>query len=157
MTLKVKDMARIKYKKKKRKASKLRGDKYMGHGQVNRHRNHPGGRGRAGAKDHLKMKLLKEGYEYGTRGFVHHGVERPWLVFNLGQLCEMIRENKIPLKFEEDTYVVDLTSYRYLKILGDGRIIVDKPIKLILRPSAKVSEKARQKIEAHGGEIVIAE
>lgn len=142
---------RIKYKKKKKKAHKLYGQKYRGYGQIGRHRHHPGGRGRAGVKDHLKLKLLKEGYEFGSgRGFTRHAVKARWKVYTLRQLDSIVR--KYDLKVEESKYVIDLSNEKFVKVLGTGKITF--PIKLIVNEKAVITEKAQNKIERAGGLVV---
>ncbi len=145
---------RIKYKKKRRKSHKLYGQKYRGYGQVGRHRHHPGGRGRAGSKDHMKIHLLKKGHEFGAgKGFTRRGIEREWVELNVGSIVESIVDGKIQFTREDEKYVVDLSNMKYVKILGSGKVSI--PIKLILNSTAKVSRNAQTKIEAAGGEIVI--
>lgn len=146
---------RIRYKKKRRKTRKLYGQKYRGYGQVGRHRNNPGGRGRAGSKDHIKIQLNKMGYEFGSRGFVSHGLRRGYLEVNLDRLLDFARREKVGIGRENEKMVIDLRSYKYVKILGKGKVL--QPIKIILNRTAKISETARKKILNAGGEIILAE
>lgn len=146
---------RIRYKKKKRKTRKLYGQKYRGYGQVGRHRHNPGGRGRAGSKDHIKMQLAKMGFEFGSRGFVSHGLKREYLEINLDRLLDFARNERVVIGMENEKMVIDLSSRKYIKILGRGKVL--QPIKIIVNRSSKISEIARKKILNAGGEIAIVE
>ncbi len=145
---------RIRYKRKRRKTRRMYGQKYRGYGQVGRHRHHPGGKGMAGAKDHMKIYLMKKGYIFGTgKGFVRHGVRREFAEYNIGQLLEMATKGEIAARWEDDKLTIDMSAIRYVKVLGRGNVSV--PIRLVLHEKAKISAKAREKIESAGGEIII--
>lgn len=147
---------RIKYKKKKRKTRRLYGQKYRGFGQVGRHRHHPGGRGMAGSKDHMKIYLTMQGYEFGSgKGFVRHGLKREYTEINIDRLFDFAKSEGLETKKENGKIVIDLRSYKYIKILGRGKITV--PLKIILNSTARISDIAKEKIENSGGEIVIVE
>ncbi len=144
---------RIRYKKKKRKTRKLYGQKYRGYGQVGRHRHHPGGRGMAGSKDHMKMHLLKKGHVFGAgRGFTRHGVKHECIEVNIGRIEDFARKIGAECYEENEKLVVDLSKVPYLKVLGSGKI--DRPMRLIVNKNFRISEKAKTKIEEIGGEIV---
>ncbi len=135
---------------------RLRGRRYAGYGQVSgghRKSGQRGGFGRAGVKDHMKIKLLKEGYEFGSRGFTHHGPYRPEYPINIGKIIELAREGLINAKEEHKKLIIDLTKIRNLRILGGGN--VDIPVKLLLNNSAYITKRAEEKIKAAGGDIVI--
>jgi len=130
------------------------GQKYRGYGQVGRHRHHPGGRGRAGSKDHLKIRLLKEGHVFGTgKGFTRHGAKREWIEMNVGRIDDLFLDKKLNYREEGGKIVVDLSNMKFVKILGGGQVNI--PLKIILDNTARIAEGAREKIEAAGGEIVI--
>jgi len=149
-------MMKIKYKKKRRKSHKLYGQKYRGYGQVGRHRHHPGGRGRAGSKDHIKIHLEKEGYVFGAgKGFTRHGIKREWGILNIGRILELAAEGRIPVSGEKERLTIDLSHMKYLKILGRGK--VDRPVRIILDKTSSISESAKNKIESVGGELIYKE
>ncbi|MCR8454278.1 MAG: uL15 family ribosomal protein [Crenarchaeota archaeon] len=145
---------KIRYKKKQRKSHKKYGEKYRGYGQVGRHRHHPGGRGMAGVKDHMKLMLMKQGYELGKYGFTRHGTKLSYETVNIGEIYEKALDGKIRYYVEDGKLVIDLSSKRHLKILGRGR--VEKPIKLVIHESSVISEKAKAKVESMGGEVIVA-
>lgn len=150
-------MPRIKLGRKRRKIVKLRGKRYSGYGQVSgghRGSGQRGGFGRAGIKDHMKTKYLKEGFEYGSRGFTRHAQIRPRYAINIGKLVELAIDGRIKSKREDDKIVVDLTSLPFTKILGGGQVKV--PVKLITSPNISITKRAEEKIKNIGGEIIIA-
>ena len=148
-------MARIRVRRKRKKSRKLYGSRYHGYGQVGEHKGsgQKGGKGNAGGKDHLKIKLLKEGHIFGSRGFTHKGPKLNIVPINIGELVEMVKAEKIKFEKEGDKYVVNVSELGYNKILGRGR--VDIPLKLVFTKTGFVSAKAKEKIEEAGGEIVL--
>lgn len=151
-------MPRIKLKRKRRKIVKLRGKRYAGYGQVSgghRGSGQRGGFGRAGIKDHMKIKYLKEGFEYGSRGFTRHAQIRPEYPINIGKLVELAMNQRIKCHKEDGKLIIDLSTLPFTKILGAGR--VDVPVKLILPSNVSITKKAEEKIKDAGGEIVTVE
>ncbi|MHA1609023.1 MAG: uL15m family ribosomal protein [Candidatus Njordarchaeales archaeon] len=149
-------MPKIRLKRKEKKTKKLRGKRYSGYGQVSgghRGKGQRGGKGMAGVKDHKRPGLLKEGYEYGSRGFTHHGPVRIMHAINIGKLVELASSGRISTSKEDGRIVIDLREKRITKILGGGR--VSHPVKLIIDKSITITERAKEKIKAAGGEIVI--
>ncbi|MHA1616003.1 MAG: uL15m family ribosomal protein [Candidatus Njordarchaeales archaeon] len=149
-------MAKIRLKRKEKKTKKLRGKRYAGYGQVSgghRGKGQRGGKGKAGIKDHKKPGLLKEGYEYGSRGFTPHGPFRIERAINIGRLIELAKSGRIRSENENGKIVVDLRGMGVTKVLGGGA--VKDPVKLILDDKIALTERAREKIEAAGGEVLI--
>ncbi|MGQ4890994.1 MAG: uL15m family ribosomal protein [Candidatus Njordarchaeia archaeon] len=146
-------MPRIKIRRKRKKSRKMLGSRYHGYGQVGEHKGsgQSGGKGAAGGKDHIKLKLIKEGHIFGSRGFTPKGPKMEINPINIGELVEMIKDAKIEVKKEENLYVVSMNDLPFNRILGRGR--VDIPIKIILG-KAQISNKAKEKVEAAGGEII---
>ena len=150
-------MPKIKLSRKKRKTQKLRGKRYAGYGQVSgghRGKGQRGGYGRAGVKDHMKIKFLKEGFVYGSRGFYRHGPIRPKYAINIGKLIELAESKVIDTAEGNGKIVIDLSKLPFTKVLGGGS--VKKAIKLIIKPGMSISKKAKEKIIAAGGEILEA-
>ena len=50
---------------------------------------------------------------------------------------------------EDGKYVVDVIELGYEKVLGKGKVTIPMIVKAV-----EISEKAREKIEAAGGEVV---
>ena len=100
-----------------------------------------GGRGRAGAWDHKKSTYRYE--VMGKKGFVPPR-KREEIVINLGKINEIVSSPS----FSGDT--IDVTEMGYTKVLGRGTLT--KPVKVI---AYAFSERAKEKIEAAGGEAVI--
>jgi len=150
-------MSRIKLRRKRRKIVKLRGKRYSGYGQVSgghRGSGQRGGFGRAGIKDHMKIKYLKEGFEYGSRGFTRHAQIRPIYAINVGKLVELAINGRIKSEREDDKLIINLSTLPFTKILGGGQIKV--PVKLIASSDISITKKAEEKIKSAGGEIIIA-
>ncbi len=111
-----------------------------------------GGRGMAGFRKSGKIKMLKYFPDY----FGRHGFKRPQgqvkanVTINVSELQENLEEfvEKGFAAKEGDMYVVDLTEAGIDKLLGGGNI--DTPVKVTV---SQVSERARDKIEASGGNI----
>lgn len=151
-------MPRIKLRRKRRKIVKLRGKRYSGYGQVSgghRGSGQRGGFGMAGVKDHMKIKLTMEGYQYGSRGFTPHGPVRPDYPINIGRLLELAKANILDAEKDGEKIVIDMKKLPYTKILGGGT--VDIPVKIILKKNITITNKAKEKILAAGGEIITAE
>ena len=100
-----------------------------------------GGRGRAGAWDHKKSTFRYE--VIGRKGFVPPR-KREEVVINLDKIDEIVNSPN----FSGD--VLDVTELGYTRVLGRGKI--SKPVKVV---AYSFSERAREKIEAAGGEAVV--
>lgn len=143
-------------KRRKKKSRKLLGRRYHGYGQASgghRGSGQKGGKGAAGIKDHMRFaEKFKERIEQlGSRGFTRHACIRPRYVINVGVLCTLVKEGRIPYeKDEKGNYVVRLP--RLHKLLGGG--IVDIPLVVIVSDQCHVTAKAKEKIEKAGGKIV---
>lgn len=113
------------------------------HGDTKNRRGHGihGGRGRAGAWDHKKSSFRYE--VLGKKGFVPPR-KREEIVINLSKINEIVTSPS----FKGDS--IDVTEMGYTKVLGGGNL--SKPIKVI---AYSFSERAKEKIEAAGGEAVI--
>ena len=101
----------------------------------------------------MKIKLLKEGHIFGSRGFTHKGPKIKISAVNVGELVEMIKDGRIEVSKEGEVFVVEMEKLRYNKLLGRGK--VDIPLKVVFEKTGFVSEKAKEKIEEAGGSIVM--
>lgn len=147
-----------KLKRKTRRSRKRLGKRYHGYGQVSgghRKSGQRGGKGRAGSKDHMKLRMLKMGVEFGSRGFTRPGPIRSIFIMNIGELADFIKEGKISASKKDGKYVIDLSTLRRAKILGGGK--VDIPMRLHLSKDTKITDRAKEKILSAGGEIIEAE
>lgn len=146
-------MPRIKIARKRKKSRKMLGSRYHGYGQVGEHKGsgQSGGKGAAGGKDHIKQRLLKQGHIFGSRGFTPKSPKPEIIAINIGELIELIKDGKIEVEKEDKYYVVEMEKLPFNRILGRGR--VDIPVKVVLG-KAQISSKAKEKVEAAGGEIV---
>jgi large subunit ribosomal protein L15 len=143
--------------RRRKKSRKLRGrTRTMGWGRIGQHRKSGsrGGFGAVGMHKHKWMWVLK----YAPNWFGKHGFTRPPEVvygvyaINVGELDELAKyllSKNIAYK-EDNKIVIDVTSMGFNKVLGRGRVTL--PLKVITR---SISEKAREKILAAGGEVVI--
>lgn len=124
----------------------------MGYGRVGQHRKSGsrGGRGKAGMHKHKWSYTIK----YAPDHFGKHGFKsihpRPTEI-NVGDL-ERILEGMSYKTDEKGRPVVNLTEAGFDRLIGKGRL--SSPIKVIV---AYATERATRKIEAVGGEVVIAE
>jgi large subunit ribosomal protein L15 len=135
------------------RTKKMRGSRTHGRGKkAGRGGGLIGGRGQAGLSKTGKIYMLK----YDRDHFGRHGFKRPQCVveanctINVSELEEQI-ERFVSMGFavkEGDTYNINLTNAGIDKLLGNGNIAV--PVKVTV---AQVSAKAREKIEAAGGNI----
>ncbi len=144
---------------KRRKFSRMRGQRGHGWGAKKKHRGagNRGGRGMAGSgkrADHKKPTILKL---YGNEYFGRKGFHRPQKVLskikviNLEQLqnkLDYYLDHKLVSK-EKDFYVVDLEKLGYQKLLGGGNLSVKLKVN-----APYFSESAVEKIEKSGGIIL---
>jgi len=151
--VKVRFLARIRMKRRRKKSRKLYGSRYHGYGQVGEHKGsgQKGGKGNAGGKDHIKIKLLKEGHIFGSRGFTDKGPKTIYTPINIGELIELIKDGKVKHEKEGEFIVIKMDQLPYNKILGRGK--VDLKLKLIVSKETVISKKAADKIQSIGGII----
>src|SRR5690606_12747134 len=133
-----------------RKSRKQRGSRYCGWGQIGQHRQagRRGGVGGAGKHKHFFIRTVIEEPD-------HFGHD-PFISFNRNLVHKWINVRDLDTVFakhgkadENGKVVLDLTSLGYDKLLGGGSISGDYAIIV-----AKVSESARSKSEAAGGEVI---
>ncbi len=143
--------------RKRKKSRKLRGrTRTMGWGRIGQHRKSGarGGFGAVGFHKHKWMWVLK----YAPNWFGKHGFTRPpevvsgVYVINVGELDEMAKYlmAKNLVYKEDDKIVIDVASMGFNKVLGRGKVTL--PLKVITKA---ITEKAKEKIEAAGGEVVL--
>ena len=139
--------------RKKKKVKKMRGSRTCGYGSHKKHRGagNKGGRGMAGSSDHKWTWIIKykPGY-FGKYGFSRHpSLIKDLETINVGELEEIVLKNPDKFEKEDGKYVVDVIELGYEKVLGKGKVTVPMIVKAV-----EISEKAREKIEAAGGEVV---
>ncbi|HEX7032698.1 MAG TPA: uL15 family ribosomal protein [Nitrososphaera sp.] len=133
-----------------RKSRRQRGSRYCGWGQIGQHRQ-AGGRGGVGGAGKHKHFFIRTVIEEPD----HFGHD-PFNSFNRNLVQKWINVRDLDTVFakhgkadEKGKVVLDLTSLGYDKLLGGGSISGAYTIKV-----AKVSESAKSKIEAAGGEVI---
>lgn len=142
---------------KDKKVKKYRGSKTHGGGSMKKRRGagNRGGRGLAGsgkrAGHHVQRIIKKFGRGYlGKSGFTSKsrskvkGINLKDIELNLDKYME-----KNLVKKDGETYSLDLSKLGYNKLLGSGQ--VNNKYKITTK---FVSKKAKEKIEAKGGEVV---
>ncbi|ENN96563.1 50S ribosomal protein L15P [Methanocaldococcus villosus KIN24-T80] len=139
--------------RKRRKVKKYRGSRTCGGGSHKKRRGagNRGGRGMSGGFDHMWTWVIKYDPErFGKYGFSRHpSLVKDYETINVGELEELILKNPDKFEKEGEKYIVDLTKLGYEKLLGRGKISIPVVVKVV-----EVSERAREKIEAAGGEVV---
>ena len=145
--------------RRRKKSRKLRGrTRTMGWGRIGQHRKSGsrGGFGAAGMHKHKWTWVLK----YAPNWFGKHGFTQPPRVkygvyaINVGELDELARKLLIENRAvkEDDKIVISVVDLGYNKVLGRGKVTL--PLKIITK---EITETAKQKIEAAGGEVVVLE
>jgi len=143
--------------RRRKKSRKLRGaTRTHGYGRIGQHRKSgsKGGFGAAGMHKHMWTWVVK----YAPTWFGKHGFNRPPEIvatinaINVGVLDEIAlkMKNEGIALVEDNKIVIDVTKMGFNKVLGRGR--VTQPLKVI---TPWISEKAKEKIEKAGGEVVI--
>jgi large subunit ribosomal protein L15 len=133
-----------------RKSRRQRGSRYCGWGQVGQHRQagSRGGIGGAGKHKHFFIRtVIEEPDHFGHDAFnsFNRNLVNSWV--NVRDLDAVFAKHG---KAESSGKVVlDLTSLGYDKLLGGGKISGAYTIKV-----AKVSENAKAKVAAAGGEVI---
>ena len=137
----------------RKKSRKQYGHRTMGTGykRRNRGKGKKGGKGNAWCK-HLWVKTIKfDPDHFGKHGF-HNPTQEKYKTINVGLLCEIsnhiLKDKKGAAIMEGDAVKIDLAKLGIGKVLGAGRV----SRKLIIL--GKVSDKAKQKIEAAGGKVM---
>jgi len=129
----------------------------MGWGRIGQHRKSGsrGGFGLVGFHKHKWTWTIK----YAPHWFGKHGFTQPPTIvaeinaINVGELDEIARDMlRQGIAQKEDTkIVIDVSVLGFNKVLGRGKITL--PLKVI---TPAITERAREKIEAAGGEVVIS-
>ncbi|XRO75477.1 uL15 family ribosomal protein [Methanocaldococcus sp. 16A] len=139
--------------RKKKKVKKIRGSRTCGGGSHKKRRGagNRGGRGMAGGHKHKWTWIIKYMPDYfGKYGFKRHpSLIKRLETINVGELEEIVLKNPDKFEKEDDKFVVDVIELGYEKVLGKGKVTIPMIVKAI-----EVSEKAKEKIEAVGGEVV---
>jgi large subunit ribosomal protein L15 len=128
------------------KMSRHRGSKWHGHGgkKKNRGGGSRGGRGMSGMFKHKKSWAIKYGYVYGKRGFVMPNPAKEMKTINVEQIDEICRK--------QGKKEIDVSTLGFGKVLASGKVTQAITVK-----AAVVTKKAREKIEAAGGKVVVPE
>ncbi|RLG83751.1 MAG: 50S ribosomal protein L15 [Thermoprotei archaeon] len=143
--------------RRRKKSRKLRGrTRTMGWGRIGQHRKSGsrGGFGLVGFHKHKWTWTIK----YAPYWFGKHGFTQPPAIVaeinavNVGELDEIARDmlRQGIAKKEDNKIVIDVSVLGFNKVLGRGKITL--PLKVV---TPAITEKAREKIEAAGGEVVI--
>lgn len=135
-----------------RKSRRQRGSRYCGWGQIGQHRQagSRGGIGGAGKHKHFWIRtVIEEPDHFGHDAFnsFNRNLVSRWI--NVRDLDAAVAKHG---KTENGKVVLDLGSLGYDKLLGGGSITGAFTVQV-----PKVSEKARAKIEAVGGEVISEE
>lgn len=143
--------------RRRKKSRKLRGrTRTMGWGRIGQHRKSGsrGGFGLVGFHKHKWTWTVK----YAPHWFGKHGFTQPPTIvaeinaINVGELDEIAQDmlRQGIAKKENNKVVIDVSILGFNKVLGKGKITL--PLKVI---TPAITERAREKIEAAGGEVVI--
>jgi large subunit ribosomal protein L15 len=132
-----------------RKSRRQRGSRYCGWGQVGQHRQagSRGGIGGAGKHKHFWIRtVIEEPDHFGHDAFnpLNRVIVNRWL--NIRDLDTVFAKHG---KTENGKVVLDLTALGYDKLLGGGKINGAYAVKV-----GKISENAKAKITAAGGEVI---
>jgi len=106
-----------------------------------------GGRGKAGLATHKASYMLKYMPDhFGKHGF--KSLKKPLKAINVGELESLVKERfgEAP----EEIPSIDLGVEGYEKLLGKGELSI--PVKVLVD---KASQKAVEKVEAVGGEVIV--
>lgn len=144
--------------RRRKKSRKLRGrTRTMGWGRIGQHRKSGsrGGFGLVGFHKHKWTWTVK----YAPHWFGKHGFTQPPIIvaeinaINVGELDEIAQDmlRQGIAKKENNKVVIDVSILGFNKVLGRGKITL--PLKVI---TPAITERAREKIEAAGGEVVIS-
>ncbi len=143
--------------RRRKKSRKLRGrTRTMGWGRIGQHRKSGsrGGFGLVGFHKHKWTWTVK----YAPHWFGKHGFTQPPPIvaeikaINVGELDEIAHDmiRKGVARKEDDKIVIDIVHLGFNKVLGRGKVTL--PLKII---TPAITERAKEKIEAAGGEVVV--
>jgi large subunit ribosomal protein L15 len=131
---------------KRKKLVKMRGSKTHGYGSKKKHRGggSKGGKGQAGQFKHKKTFFKRWGKEKQPRfkSLEQKNIRPKEKAINLGDLIGLA----------EGKSEIDASEFGYGKVLSEG--ILQRPVTI---KAKKFSERAKAKIEAAGGKVVIEE
>jgi large subunit ribosomal protein L15 len=135
-----------------RKSRRYRGSRYCGWGQIGQHRQSGsrGGVGNAGKHKHLWIRtVIEEPDHFGHDSVKSHNrnVVSRWI--NVRDLDSLIQEDESK-KNSKGLYILDLNSLGYDKLLGGGQVNGKLEVRI-----NRISDKAREKVEQSGGEVVV--
>jgi len=136
-----------------RKSRRQRGTRYCGWGQIGQHRQSGsrGGVGAAGKHKHFWIRtVIEEPSHFGHDSFylLNRNPVRKWL--NLRDLDGILSKHG-NVRDKDTKPTLDLTSLGYHKLLGGGKVS-GGGVKVRIE---KISQKAKQKIEEVGGEVLL--
>src|SRR6476661_8042024 len=134
-----------------RKSRRYRGSRYCGWGQIGQHRQSGsrGGVGNAGKHKHLWIRtVIEEPDHFGHDSVKSHNrnVVSRWI--NVRDLDSLIQEDESK-RDSKGLYILDLNSLGYDKLLGGGQVNGKFEVRI-----NRISDKAREKVEESGGEVV---
>lgn len=135
-----------------RKSRRYRGSRYCGWGQIGQHRQSGsrGGVGNAGKHKHLWIRtVIEEPDHFGHDSVKSHNrnVVSRWI--NVRDLDSLIQEDESK-RDSKGLYILDLNSLGYDKLLGGGQVNGKFEVRI-----NRISDKAREKVEQSGGEVVV--
>ncbi|XP_030050478.1 60S ribosomal protein L27a-like [Microcaecilia unicolor] len=139
-----------------RKTRKLRGHVSHGHGQISKHRKHPGGRGNAGGLHHHRINFDKyhPGY-FGNVGMRHLHLKKNQYfcpTINLDKLWTLVSEQtSLNAAKNGPAPIVDAVHLGYYKVLGKGEL----PKQPVIVKVKFFSRRAEEKIKGVGGAYVL--
>ena len=134
------------------KSRRYRGSRYCGWGQIGQHRQSGsrGGVGNAGKHKHLWIRtVIEEPDHFGHDSVKSHNrnVVSRWI--NVRDLDSLIQEDESK-RDSKGLYILDLNSLGYDKLLGGGQVNGKFEVRI-----NRISDKAREKVEQSGGEVVV--
>ncbi|MBS3817172.1 MAG: uL15 family ribosomal protein [Candidatus Thermoplasmatota archaeon] len=138
----------------KKKKKKKRGSRTHGRGRKSgRGAGERGGRGKAGLKKHKWKSLAKDDPDYfGPKGFTRpqHLTQEDEVIniYQVEESLDYLLEEGFASK-EGSTYEIDLDSAGFDKLLSKGNATKEMEIKV-----SDSSERAKEKIEEAGGELI---
>ena len=134
---------------KLRKIRKTRGSRTQGYGRIGQHRD-------SGSKGHRKVGRHKHLWSYVTTYepdyFGKHGFTSPKSLKHKENVINVAKLDEISTKFsveKESKLFIDLTSLRYSKLLGTGKIV-----KALIVNVPSCSKSAAEKIKEAGGQVL---
>ncbi|MBB5253013.1 uL15 family ribosomal protein [Sulfurisphaera ohwakuensis] len=137
--------------RKEKKSRKYRGYRTHGWGTKGQHRDR-------GAQGSRQIGMHKEKWswlvKYGEGWYGKHGFVNPttkiYNAITMRKLQELIEKGEIKIKDENGKKVIDLTEYRYDKLIGSSGLKIPLVIKVNM-----ASKKAIEKVKELGGQIIL--